>query len=98
MIPLPLNRPSHPAFIYYEKEPLNGAPPPFLARGEFITPFDLFYIRSHGNIPELDAANYQLRVQGFVSTPLKLSLEELKARFSRSSGGRHASVRWQPAR
>ena len=71
----------HPDFIYYENEPLNGAPPPFLARGEFITPFDLFYIRSHGNIPELSAASYRLRVQGLVAAPLELSLEELKRDF-----------------
>ena len=55
--PLPVK---HPDFIYYETEPLNGAPPPFLARGEFITPFDLFYIRSHGDVPELDGTEYRL--------------------------------------
>ena len=41
----------HPSFIYYEREPFNGGPPPSMARGEFITPTDLFYVRCHGNIP-----------------------------------------------
>ncbi len=79
--PLPVRPAKHPDFIYYEKEPLNGAPPPFLARGEFITPLDLFYIRCHGNIPELDAARYRLRVQGLVAAPLELSLEALRRDF-----------------
>ncbi len=71
----------HPDFIYYEKEPLNGAPPPFLTRGEFVTPLNLFYIRCHGDVPELDADSYRLRLQGLVATPLGLSLEELKSSF-----------------
>lgn len=68
----------HPNFIYYEKQPLNGAPPSFLARGEFITPFDLFYIRCHGDIPRLDVTDYRLCVRGLVANPLELSLDDLK--------------------
>ena len=71
----------HPDFIYYQKKPVNGAPPPFLARGEFITPFDLFYIRSHGDVPEIDAASYRLSIRGLVATPNELSLEELRRDF-----------------
>ena len=72
----------HPDFIFYEKEPLNGAPPPRLLPGESITPFDLFYIRSHGQVPALDATTYRFRVQGLVTTPLELSLEDLKRDFA----------------
>lgn len=79
---VPAEPAKHPEFIYYEKEPLNGAPPPRLLPGEFITPLDLFYIRSHGNIPELSAASYRLRVQGLVGTPLELTLEGLRHDFS----------------
>ena len=79
--PLPAEPAKHPDFIYYETEPFNGAPPPFLARGEFITPFDLFYVRSHGKIPALDATSYRLRLRGLVATPLELSLEELERDF-----------------
>ena len=77
----PVEPAKHPNFIYYEKEPLNGAPPPFLARGQFITPFDLFYIRCHGNIPELSATDYRLSVRGLVSEPVELSLEQLRRDF-----------------
>ncbi len=78
----PVDPAKHPAFIYYEKEPLNGAPPPFLARGEFITPFDLFYIRSHGNIPELNVSDYRLHIKGLVAKPAELSLEQLRRDFA----------------
>ena len=80
--PAPSAPAKHPDFIYYEKEPLNGAPPPFLARGEFITPFDLFYIRSHGNVPDLNAVQYRLSINGLVAKPAELSLEELRGKFS----------------
>ncbi len=79
--PAPVEPDKHPDFIFYDKEPLNGAPPPFLARGEFITPFDLFYIRSHGPIPELSAVDYRLTVQGLVGQPTQYSLEQLRRNF-----------------
>ena len=71
----------HPDFIYYEKEPYNGAPPPSLARGEFITPPDLFYVRCHGNIPALDAAAYRLSIKGLVTRSLELNLDQLRHDF-----------------
>ena len=71
----------HPDFIYYEEEPLNGAPPPRLLPGEFITPFELFYVRSHGNTPALDAASYRLRVRGLVAQALELGVEQLRRDF-----------------
>ena len=77
----PVEPVKHPDFIYYEQEPLNGAPPPFLARGEFVTPFDLFYIRCHGKVPQLDTARYRLRIQGLVNQPVELSLEQLRRDF-----------------
>ncbi len=71
----------HPAFIFYEKEPFNGGPPPRLARDEYITPHDLFYVRCHGDVPTLAAAGYRLHVKGLVARPLELSLETLRADF-----------------
>ena len=72
----------HPSFIYYEKEPFNGGPLPSMARGEFITPTDLFYVRCHGNIPELDAAKYRLHIKGLVARPVELTLENLRSNFA----------------
>lgn len=44
-----------------------------------ITPNDLFYIRSHGPVPEIDPAGYRLEVTGLVERPLSLSLLDLQA-------------------
>ncbi len=51
----------------------------------FLTPNDLFYVRNHGPVPEVDAASYRLHVRGAVERPLRLSLPELRDRFSRVS-------------
>ena len=71
----------HADFIFYQQEPINGAPPPFHLTAGFLTPLDLFYTRNHGNIPTLDAAGYRLRVGGLVAAPLELTLEELRRDF-----------------
>ncbi len=45
----------------------------------FITPNDLFYVRSHLPVPaQLDAATWALQVGGEVNSPLSLSLDEIK--------------------
>lgn len=45
----------------------------------FLTPNDAFYVRSHMPVPaRLDEASWKLDVQGGVTTPLSLSVAELK--------------------
>ena len=41
----------------------------------FITPNDLFYVRSHLPIPQVDAASWALKIGGEVDSPLTLSLD-----------------------
>jgi len=45
-----------------------------------ITPLGMHYLLIHFDIPHLDSATYELPVTGRVRNPLKLSLEEIKAR------------------
>jgi sulfite oxidase len=46
----------------------------------FITPVDHFYVRSHMPVPAgLDAATWTLQVEGEVTTPLTLSMADLRA-------------------
>ena len=70
-----------PALIIWSEEPLNAETPVELLSGAGITPNELFFVRSHGPIPEVDPANYRLTVRGLVAEPLTLSLEELRQRF-----------------
>jgi DMSO/TMAO reductase YedYZ molybdopterin-dependent catalytic subunit len=45
----------------------------------FLTPTELFYIRSHFPAPMLDVSSYQLRVDGAVRNPFSLNYEDLRA-------------------
>jgi len=67
--------------IVHSTEPLNAEPSLTRLRAAFVTPRQDFYIRSHGDIPRLDAADFVLRVAGLISTPLSLNLSTLRERF-----------------
>ncbi len=63
--------------LVHSKAPMNAEPPlPDLVRS-WVTPVESFFIRSHGNTPEINADSYRLSVEGLVETPLTLSLVEL---------------------
>ena len=63
--------------IIRQKEP-NNLETPFDQIDSFLTPTELFYIRSHFPAPKLDLASYQLRIDGAVRKPLSLSYKELR--------------------
>lgn len=59
-------------------QPFNGGPPADLMAREMITPAGVFFVRNHGEVPEIDPAAYRLSVGGLVRRPLSLTLEELR--------------------
>src|SRR5438094_6015130 len=63
--------------IIRQKEP-NNLETPFDQVDSFLTPMELFYIRSHFPTPKLELASYQLHVDGAVRNPLSLSYNELR--------------------
>jgi DMSO/TMAO reductase YedYZ molybdopterin-dependent catalytic subunit len=63
--------------IIRQKEP-NNLETPFDQVDSFLTPMELFYIRSHFPSPKLELASYQLHVDGAVRNPLSLSYNELR--------------------
>src|SRR5258705_2709415 len=69
---------SSAGLIIRQKEPKN-LEAPFDRIDSYLTPVELFYIRSHFPTPDLDPAAYQLRVDGAVKRPLALGYEELRA-------------------
>lgn len=71
-----------PDLIVHSREPLNAEPPPERLRAAFLTPQADFYVRTHGDIPRLDAATHRLRIGGRVRTVLDLALDELRDRFA----------------
>jgi DMSO/TMAO reductase YedYZ molybdopterin-dependent catalytic subunit len=63
--------------IIRQKDPINFEFP-FDKLDSFLTPNELFYVRSHFKGPELTADSYRLRIHGAVENPVTLSYQELR--------------------
>ena len=63
--------------IIRQKEPAN-LETPLGQVDSYVTPTELFYIRSHFSAPALEEGSYRLRVGGAVKNALSLSLEQLR--------------------
>ena len=76
--PTGVNPPSKSPLLHIRQaEPLNAGPPLDKLVHEFITPTQLFFVRSHGQVPQLDPSDYQLTIDGQVQHPLKLGIADL---------------------
>ena len=60
------------------KEPQN-LEFPFSALDRFVTPTELFYVRSHFKAPTIDPNLWRLRIEGCGEREVEFSLAELKA-------------------
>jgi DMSO/TMAO reductase YedYZ molybdopterin-dependent catalytic subunit len=69
--------------IIRQKDP-NNLEMPFDQLGDFITPSELFYIRSHFPTPELDPGAYRLSIGGAVRNELSLRYADIRAMPSRT--------------
>ncbi|WP_175609280.1 sulfite oxidase [Streptacidiphilus griseoplanus] len=67
--------------LVHEDQPFNAEPPRHALADALLTPLDAFYVRNHGPVPEIDAEQWRLTVDGLVARPLQLSMEELQGRF-----------------
>src|SRR5947199_5003661 len=63
--------------IMRQKEP-NNLETPLDQVDSYLTPAELFYVRSHFPAPKLERASYQLRIDGAVRKPLSLSDKQLR--------------------
>jgi sulfite oxidase len=71
--------------IVRTKDPLNSEPPLDALCRELVTPAELFYIRTHGTVPEIDAAQFLLTITGASGTAVLLSLRDLRSKFEKVS-------------
>jgi DMSO/TMAO reductase YedYZ molybdopterin-dependent catalytic subunit len=69
--------PSATGMIIRQKEPVN-LESPFDKLDSFVTPSDLFYVRSHFKAPELTTRSYRLRMHGAVENTLNLDYQQLR--------------------
>ena len=63
--------------IIRQKDPKN-LETPFDQLDSFLTPTELFYVRSHFPAPKIDLASYRLRIDGAVRAPFSLGYQELR--------------------
>jgi sulfite oxidase len=70
------------ALIVHSTHPLNAEPPLLRLRAAFRTEVADLYIRSHGDMPDLDPSTHRVRVAGLVARPLDLTLGDLQAGFA----------------
>src|SRR3954451_10428490 len=70
-------RSSSAGLIIRQKEPTN-LETPFDQVDSYLTPTELFYIRSHFPAPKLEPASYELRIDGAVRDPFSLSYKQLR--------------------
>lgn len=62
--------------------PFNAEPPLDALVANYLTPWELFFVRSHGAVPEVDAASHRVRVEGLVERPGDYSVSDLLAKFA----------------
>lgn len=65
-------------FRVLSAEPFNGGIPPEHLADSFLTPNDLFFVRNHADVPQVDLETFRLSVEGLVTSPLSFSLSDLK--------------------
>jgi DMSO/TMAO reductase YedYZ molybdopterin-dependent catalytic subunit len=70
-------QPAAAGLIIRQKEPAN-LETPFDRLDSYLTPTELFYIRSHFPAPGLELDTYRLRIDGAVRNPLSLSYQQLR--------------------
>jgi sulfite oxidase len=63
--------------IYHTKVPANAEPPLPKLVENWLTPNELFYIRSHAPVPKIDPGTFRLKVEGRVEREISLSLNQL---------------------
>jgi len=51
---------------------------PLSGFADFITPIEMFFVRTHVAVPRVEIAEWRLKVEGHVSTPLTLSMDDLQ--------------------
>jgi DMSO/TMAO reductase YedYZ molybdopterin-dependent catalytic subunit len=76
--------PMHPVGLIIRQKDPNNLEMPFDQLDDFITPSELFYIRSHFAVPEMNVGSYRLSIRGAVRRELSLSYADIRALPSRT--------------
>eukprot|EP00889_Picochlorum_renovo_P003723 jgi/Picre1/30753/NNA_006114.t1 len=75
----------HPSLVVRSTTPMNSETPMELLGESLVTPNDLFFIRNHLPVPDIDGNEYSFEVEGEGLKRLSLSLDDLKSNFKKHS-------------
>lgn len=67
--------------IVHGRLPHNAEPHLSELVKSWITPNDLFYVRSHAPVPKIDVDSFRLSVEGMVEKPFEVTLSQLQSEF-----------------
>lgn len=67
--------------IVHAESPFNAEPSRSALAENMITPVDTFYSRNHGPVPDIAADQWRLDIDGLVTKPLRLTMDDLTGRF-----------------
>ncbi|KAJ3295805.1 hypothetical protein HDU79_008332 [Rhizoclosmatium sp. JEL0117] len=71
-----------PLLISRSDRPCNAETPPELLTRDFVTPNNLFFVRNHLPVPEIDVEEYTLEIDApWVKDPITLTLKDLQRKF-----------------
>ncbi|GMF46426.1 unnamed protein product [Phytophthora fragariaefolia] len=74
----------HPALKVNSSMPFNAEPPAELLMQSFVTPNDLFFVRNHLPVPDVDVENFRLKISGLgigKGEKIEFTLDDLKSKF-----------------
>ena len=74
--------PASTALTVHSHQPFNAETPLDRLVASFITPQRDLYVRTHGEVQQLDEATHRLKVTGQVTHPLEFSVADLRTSFS----------------
>lgn len=75
----------HPALKPASTKPFNAEPPVGILADSYVTPRELFYVRNHLPVPEVDPKTYELEIEGVDGRTSVLGLHDLKTKFPKVS-------------
>ncbi|MBL8090779.1 MAG: molybdopterin-dependent oxidoreductase [Anaerolineales bacterium] len=72
----------HEQFVIRHQNPFNGGAPLNLLTQNHVTPTNLFFVRNHGDVPQVDIDSYRLNIQN-KNKNISFTLDEIKNNFAR---------------
>lgn len=73
----------HPILKPRSVKPFNAEPPMELLVENFVTPNEIFFVRNHLPVPDVDPQEYELEICGRGIKTIYLKLEDIKTKFKK---------------